>query len=453
MADALTKTVDGKPLPREKFAYVGDANDISTWHLPIDEDHIGSAVKMFGHETHVPEEKKAGVARKIAAEAKKHGIDTENFESKYTRSQEHGEAPRPWIEIFRAGDYSAAGKGVITAQDLGRVVRNYDPTYHEAPETLGHRSDDQPAYGWIDALTVDGDKLLAREREVDPKFQEARRAGKFKKRSAAFYCDENGQVTGLRHLAWLGAGIPEVKGLQDVAFNDRGAKFIKVDFGEDETVAEKTISEQIREGIASFFSELTGRSDKPKSFSEADVQRIATEAATTAATPLTAKIAALETSLTAETAKFAEREAALAGGEVKQRATAAVARLKTAGKWVPAFEKQGLGLVFDELAKLTVTVEFGEGDAKKKVTPLETLVLFLEGLPKIVPGGRTVEMSGARKPGSLSGDPLTDAARAYREERKADNDGKGISFGEALAHVAAEHPELTATGNAAGGQV
>ena len=31
---------------------------------------------------------------------------------------EHGEAPRGWFEIFRAGDYSKAGKGVITAADL-----------------------------------------------------------------------------------------------------------------------------------------------------------------------------------------------------------------------------------------------------------------------------------------------------------------------------------------------
>jgi len=441
---ALTKTVDGKPLPAEKFAYVGDDQDISTWHLPIDADHIDSAVKMFGHEKHVPEAAKAAVARKIEAEAKKHNINTTDFHKTYLSSQEHGEAPRPWIEIFRAGDYRGANKGLISREDLDRVVRNYDPTYHEAPATIGHPADDKPAYGWIEALAVDGDKLLAREKQVDPKFNEARMAGRFKKRSAAFYCDADGKITGLRHVAYLGAQPPEVKGLQDLAFNDHGARFIEVDFGEDEDVATET--KTIDERIKAFFAEMFGSSAQPKTFSEADAQRIATEAATAAAAPLVAKVTALETELKAQTTKFAERETALAGGEVKQRAMAAIARLKTAGKWIPAFEKMDLGPVFDELAKLTTTIEFGEGDAKKKVTPLETLVLFLEGLPKIVPGGRMVEGAAPGRTKTSTGDALTDAAKARQAEKK-------ITFGEALAQVAEEHPELTVAGNGTGGQV
>jgi hypothetical protein len=444
---AKTKTVDDKPLPAEKFAYVGDPEDPSTWHLPIDSDHIGSALEMFGHEKNVPQSEMAKVARKIASTAKAAGLDTKNFEAKYVHTQEHGEAPRPWMEIFRAGDYSKAGKGVITPEDLRRVVRNYDPTYHEAPETLGHRSDDQPAYGWIDGLMVDGDKLLARERQVDPKFDEARRAGKFKKRSAAFYTDDSGQVTGLRHLAWLGAGIPEVKGLDDVAFNDHGSKFITVDFGEDGAVAEKTMPEQIKEAVATFFAELFGgKTGQPKTFSEDDVKRVATEAAAAAAAPLQAKITSLETDLKAQTTKFAERETALAGGEVKQRAAAAVNRLKSKGAWIPAFDKQGLPTLFEQLAGMTTTVEFGEGDAKKKVTPLEAQVLFMEGLPKIVPGGRLVEGGATRPAKGSTGDPLTDAARARQRE-------KNITFGEALAQIAEEQPELTVAGNAAGGAV
>jgi hypothetical protein len=441
---ALTKTVDGKPLSAEKFAYVGDAQDISTWHLPIDDDHIDSAVKMFGHETHVPESAKATVARKIAATAKKAGIDTKDFEAKHTQTQEHGEAPRGWIEIFRAGDYRGANKGLISRDDLDRVVRNYDPTYHEAPATIGHPADDKPAYGWIEALAVDGDKLLAREKQVDPKFNEARQAGRFKKRSAAFYCDADGKITGLRHVAYLGAQPPEVKGLQDLAFNDHGARFIEVDFGEDETVAAET--KTIKEEVKAFFAEMFGGSAQPKTFSEADAQRIATEAATAASAPLVAKVTALETQLTAQTTKFAERETALAGGEVKQRATAAIARLKTAGKWIPAYEKMGLGLIFDELAKLTTTIEFGEGDAKKTVTPLETLTLFMEGLPKIIHSGRFVESAGPGKTKTSTGDPLTDAARARQAEKK-------ITFGEALAQIADEQPELTMAVGASGGAV
>jgi hypothetical protein len=357
---------------------------------------------------------------------------------------EHAEAPRPWIEIFRAGDYRGANKGLITRADLDRVVRNYDPTYHEAPATIGHPSDDKPAYGWIESLAVDGDKLLAREKQVDPKFEEARKAGRFKKRSAAFYCDGAGNITGLRHVAYLGAQPPEVKGLQDLAFNDHGAKFIEVDFEEDETVADttKTVAEQIK----AYFAEVFGGAAQPKTFSEDDTKRVATEAATAVAAPLQTKITALETELSTQKKQFAERETSIAGGEVKQRVAAAITKLRTAGKWIPAFEKMGLGPVFQELAKSTATVEFGEGAEKKTVTPLETLVLFMEGLPKIVPGGRVVEGAPAGRGQTATGDPLTNAARERQKEKK-------ISFSEALSEVAEEHPELTVAGGATGGAV
>jgi hypothetical protein len=444
MAKELTKTVDGAPLTADKFAAVGDPSNIDTWHLPLDtHKHVNSALDMYAH-TDLPSSLKAPAARKIVARAKEEGLDTTDFVKNHLSSQTHGEAPRPWIEIFRAGDYSKAGKGTITPDDLHRVARAYDPTYHEAPETLGHRSDDQPAFGWIDGLMVDGDKLLARERQVDPKFAEARKAGKFKKRSAAFYTDENGQVTGLRHLAWLGAGIPEVKGLQDVNFDDHGSKFIMVDFGEEEAVAQetKTVAEQIK----AYFAELFGGNAQPATFSEADVTRIATEAATAAAAPLQQKIATLETDLTAQKTQFAERERALAGGATKLKAEQAVTKLKGAGKWIPAFDKAGVPVLFDELAKLTVTVEFGEGAEKKPTAPFDMLLNFLEGLPKIVPGGRLVEGAPRAAGGPSTGDPLTDLAKTRQKE-------KNISFSEALDQVVAEQPELATAGRSTAGAI
>jgi hypothetical protein len=443
MAKELTKTVDGSPLTADKFAAVGDPANIGTWHLPLDtHQHVNSALDMYAH-TDLPSSLKAPAARKIVARAKEEGLDTTDFVKNHL-SQTHGEAPRPWIEIFRAGDYSKAGKGVITPEDLQRVVKAYDPTYHEAPVTIGHPIDNKPAFGWIDGLMADGNTLLAREKQVDPSFNEARKAGRYKKRSAAFYTDENGNITGLRHVAYLGAMPPGVKGLQDVAFNDHGSKFIAVDFGEDEPVAAetKTIAEQIK----AFFVETFGQSGESKTFSEADLTRVATEAATAAAAPLTAKIAALETDLTAQKTQFAERERALAGGATKLKADQAVTKLKSGGRWVPAFDKAGVPLLFDELAKLSVTVEFGEGAEKKPTAPFDLLLNFLEGLPKIVPGGRLVEATHAARTGKSTGDPLTDAAKARQKE-------KNISFGEALAQIAEEQPELTVAGSSVAGAV
>jgi hypothetical protein len=443
MAKELTKTVDGAPLTADQFAAVGDPSNIDTWHLPVDtHKHVNSALDMYAH-TDLPSSLKAPAARKIVARAKEEGLDTTDFVKNHLSSQTHGEAPRPWIEIFRAGDYSKTGKGVIRPEDLARVVKSYDPTYHEAPLTVGHPADNKPAFGWIDGLMADGGTLLAREKQVDPNFNEARKAGRYKKRSAAFYTDENGNITGLRHVAYLGAMPPEVKGLQDVAFNDHGSKFIMVDFGEDEPVAEtKSGFEQFK----AFFAELLNGSNAPKTFGEADITRIVNEAATAAAAPLQAKIASLETDLAAQKTQFAERERTLAGGATKLRAEQAVTKLKGAGKWIPAFDKAGVPLLFDELAKLSVTIEFGEGAEKKPTAPFDMLVNFLEGLPKIVPGGRLVESAPRTSGKQSTGDALTDAAKARAKE-------KNISFSEALDQIAAEQPELTTAGRSTAGAI
>jgi len=441
---AKTKTVDGAALTADQFAYVGDPTDIETWHLPLDtHKHVNSALDMFAH-TDLPSSAKGPTARKIVAKAKDENLDTTDFVKNHL-SQNFDEATSPWIEIFRAGDYRSAGKGLITRNDLDRVVRNYDPKFHEAPVCIGHPKDDKPAFGWIERLAVNGDTLLAKEKQVDPIFNEARSAGRYKKRSAGFYQNAAGQIAGLRHVAYLGAQPPQVKGLADVAFDDHGLKFIEVDFGEDETVPDenKTVVEQIK----AYFAELLGGNAQPRTFSEDDARRIATEAVSAATAPLQTKVTALETQLQTQATQFAEREKAIAGGELKQRAQAAVTRLKAAGKWIPAFDKMGLVSVFEELAKSTATVEFGEGEAKKTLSPLEMQVLFLEGLPKIVPGGTLFTGAlGAHKAGNSSGDPLTDAARARQKE-------KDITFGEALAQVAEEQPELTVAGTAAGGAV
>jgi hypothetical protein len=359
-----------------------------------------------------------------------------------TKTVEHADFGNGWVEIFRAGTYGE--KGTFSADDLDRIVRNYDPDAHEAPACIGHPKDDLPAYGWASRLMRDGDTLLAKFKEVEPNFEAAVKAGRYKKRSAAFYVGDDGNIQNLRHVAFLGAQPPEVKGLKNLNFEDKGRKFTAVDFGEEEVVAdtEKSIGEQ----ITAWFAEKFAPKSPAGTFSEAEVKRIATEAASAAATPLQAKITDLETKLTAQATQFTEREKVLAGGEVKARATAAVTRLKGTGKWIPAFEKMGITQVFDELAKITVTVEFGEGDKKKAVTHLEMLTEFLEGLPKIVPGGRVVEVPAAQRGKTSTGDPLTDAAKARQKEKKC-------TFAEALAEVAVEQPELTLAGSSAGGAV
>ncbi len=139
------------------------------------------------------------------------------------------------IEIFRAGMHvdSAGTDRSFTAADLQGIATAYRPALHEAPLTLGHPDSDRPAYGWVQRLeaTPDG-KLLMHSRQVKEDFAQDVQDGRYKKRSASFYhpTDPANPTPGqwyLRHVAWLGAQAPAVKGLADVEF---GASDLAITF-------------------------------------------------------------------------------------------------------------------------------------------------------------------------------------------------------------------------------
>lgn len=139
-----------------------------------------------------------------------------------------------WIEIFAVGTQTDA-HGVrmeFTEDHLHELVDSYDPAKHEAPVVVGHPRHNLPAYAWVGALKVQDGKLLYQERQADPDFTEMREAGRFKKRSASFYLpDSPGNPTPgklhLRHVGWLGAVPPAVKGLKDVEFAEGEAGVVE----------------------------------------------------------------------------------------------------------------------------------------------------------------------------------------------------------------------------------
>ncbi len=131
------------------------------------------------------------------------------------------------IEIFRAGVHvdNEGNKRSFTQADVQAMAACYSPQRHEAPLTLGHSGDNKPAYGWVKNLqaTPDG-RLLMMADQIDPAFAESVKAGSFKKRSAQFYPPHSGHNPApgswyLRHVAWLGAQPPAVKGLADASFS------------------------------------------------------------------------------------------------------------------------------------------------------------------------------------------------------------------------------------------
>jgi hypothetical protein len=80
---AKTKSVDGKEYGASAFAHVGDANDPSTWELPIpDAAHVRDALARF-NQTDLPEAARKRVARRLTSAAKKFGIDASAFAKEY----------------------------------------------------------------------------------------------------------------------------------------------------------------------------------------------------------------------------------------------------------------------------------------------------------------------------------------------------------------------------------
>ncbi len=129
------------------------------------------------------------------------------------------------IEIFRAGTRKDANgtEVTLTVADLKQAVESYNVEYHEAPAVIGHPEHNHPAYAWVKRLELEGDILKAELDQIDPEFAEMVDKGRFKKVSASFYLanSPNNPKQGslyLRHVGFLGAMPPAVKGLRNPVF-------------------------------------------------------------------------------------------------------------------------------------------------------------------------------------------------------------------------------------------
>ncbi len=124
-----------------------------------------------------------------------------------------------WFEIFKAGKHTSSNglTREYTVEDCQKIVDNYNSnvTSHEAPIVIGHPKDNDPAFGWIEKLKLVGDTILAKPKQVVKEFADAVQKGLYKKRSISLYPDLT-----LRHVGFLGAIPPAVKGLADLKFND-----------------------------------------------------------------------------------------------------------------------------------------------------------------------------------------------------------------------------------------
>lgn len=327
--------------------------------------------------------------------------------------------PNP-IAIFKPGRFTAMSGAAFdfSESDLQASATAYDPAKHEAPLVVGHPKPDGPAYGWAASLNYSDNLLQAQPRDVSPEFADWVERKIYKKISASFYPPSHpaNPVPGvfyLRHIGFLGAQPPAVKGLPDPVFADDDTDFLTIEFSEDTFVAATTMTDDEKTALAAEKLRLdTQRAKQEADFAESQ-----------------SKIAEKIANIDAREAKLLEQEQAATRRELTEFAETQI----KAGKLLPK-DKSGCVDFMTHLADSTV-VEFSEGDEKLSVGQLAWFKSFLAGLPKAIEFGEVGGKTGDNTNAGLSEDMLARKARVYH---KAQTDaGFNISFAEAVDAVIA----------------
>ena len=363
------------------------------------------------------------------------------------------------IHIFRPGRHTSMQGATIDfgESDLIATANAYDPARHEAPLVIGHPRADAPAWGWVGGLTADGGGLFAAPRQLDPAFAEMVRAGRFKKVSASFYTPDSphNPVPGvycLRHVGFLGAQPPAVKGLAPVNFaeGDTDEGCVSFDFAESPGLL-RWLADLFR-GLREYVVEKDGAETADRaipSYAVSGLQEMAAASAAQAAeipafaenlTPPKEKSMQKQETPPAENIDFAETKARadelerkvayLTGIARKERASRVVDKALADGRLTPA---QSVGLA-DFMAGLDEegTFDFAEDGGKTtSMSPAAFMAAFLERLPKQVDFSEAAP-GGEEAPDTSSND-IAQRALAYCEEMRAK--GVTVSVTDAVAHV------------------
>lgn len=378
------------------------------------------------------------------------------------------------IEIFKPGRHTAMNGEVIefTEADLRATAAAYDSKLHEAPLVIGHPKLDAPAHGWVKSLAYSG-TLDAEPHQVDAAFAELVQAGRFKKVSASFFTPDSPHnpkpgVYYVRHVGFLGAQPPAVKGLKNASFADHGEGVIEfADFGDLQNAG---MWRRMREWIISKFGmdeadkvlpdyELRVIEDaarapeaSPAAFAEDSETDLATarkwlggdagkvsmsesKQLTEEERQMNEALATQKAELEKQQAEFAEREKKLRDEEKKAARKAVVEfaeGLVKSGKILPR-DQNGL-IEYLSAQSADEVIEFGEGDARVKKPAAGWLREFLVALPVQVDYG---ERAPGGKAAPASDDPSVIAAKALEFMEAKAKAGCTINIAQAIEQLKA----------------
>ena len=366
------------------------------------------------------------------------------------------------IQIFKPGRHTAmSGEALSFSEaDLQATVAAYDPAKHEAPLVVGHPRLDLPAYGWVRSLTYSEGGIDATPAQVNSDFADMVAAGAFKKISASFYGPDAPQnpvpgVFYLRHVGFLGAAAPAVKGLRTPSFSDSEEGVVT--FSEWDDVQNAGLWRNLREWFIGKFGQdeadrvIPGYQVQTLEQGAQDELRTAAESAAAACTDPCAVATAFSDPKLKETTVSPEEKAALEAENLRLRTeltqhqaaqthAANLAFCEGAPGIAPAWRAMAVATL-DHFAAQPGVVEFGEGDAKAPLA--DQFKAFLTALPPAVELGQSA--TGARAAGAADGDAVSFAAPegytvdegtlAVHKKALAHQKANGCSYAEAVKAV------------------
>lgn len=396
------------------------------------------------------------------------------------------------FRIFRPGKHTAScGTQVeFTKEDLAKAVAGYAPSNYASPLVIGHPKVEDRAYGQVEKLTLDDDGTVwAHPAHVEPRFGDLVATKAFPNRSASWYMPDhpNNPTPGalyLKHIGFLGAAAPALKGLGDIEFADPVLQAISftadtapdkvVEFAADAGASAWSVA-SVLGSLARMMRSLRDQRIEEKGVEEADrlipdyIIQDAEEAARTqretadelsrASLPMftdttkgtgtmnltpeqIAKLQADHNAAQARLAEFAGRETALAAAEhmaTVDRISRELGPLVTAGQVLPA-QRAHLASFMASLPDgvEAQTIEFGEpvDGAVPKVSPRAFMAAFLKTLPKQVNFSELAGDPTGGVGGKLTPHQLAEKATAERAKVKAET-GRDISYSEATNRVLA----------------
>lgn len=306
--------------------------------------------------------------------------------------------PTASLAIFRAGTHTSVdGRTLTFSEDVIReLAESYDPAVSEAPLVVGHPKLDAPAYGWAKSLRAEGGVLYAEPHQVEPQFADLVNTGRLKKISSSIYLpDSPGNPKPgkhyVRHIGFLGAAAPAIKGLQSASFAEGDGA---IEFAEPMGFLGSTLVD-IFQRLRDYFVERDGAEAADRIIPQWSIRSIDTATSEPQVASAFAAAAGdgptLEIEMSEQQAaalaqreqSIAAREQAMNARETKARRDGVVAfaaQLVTDGKLLPR-ERDGIVEVLLALPA-DISVSFAEGDGQVTKAVGDVLTQFLTALPK-----------------------------------------------------------------------